>query len=348
MDIKRIFTITNQLRYLKSIIHIYGDSLKKGKYFMFGGYRALSYNSDDVLGRAAAYFEKSRKSGKLATLVSKINKTSYFYNSNKNSSEEYEAIYTANNYEKIREVKLFSFSKNKILTVCTSEQEMKKQLEQNQKFGWAYNMPRVTKCDKYAKSYEIDMVEIKPFPDESLALGEIIQSTMKFNTTADLLSAATVKKLIQFDYPNDEINSLLYRLASRIDKCVLELEIPLSIQHGDLSKENLMYGAVEDRACFWWIDWEHARERVFFYDYFFYIVNSLMYYDDKAFRYYMSEESNSALEEFFKHFGLVFELLKKKDYLLVFAIVFLKERVCEFGRIAALKEYCSLIEEKLF
>ena len=86
------------------------------------------------------------------------------------------------------------------------------------------------------------------------------------------------------------------------------------------------------------------RERIFFYDYFFYIINSAIYYDTKAYECYMSGEADENLKDLFSHFGLEFDSKKRRDYFLLFAVAFLKERVCDFGRVAALKTYCDFIE----
>ena len=66
----------------------------------------------------------------------------------------------------------------------------------------------------------------------------------------------------------------------------------------------------------------------------------------KVYQCYISEESDDLLKELFDHFGLDLDLERKKDYLLIFAIVFLKERVCDYGRLSSLKKYINLIKEK--
>ena len=124
---------------------------------------------------------------------------------------------------------------------------------------------------------------------------------------------------------------------------MMDIAIPLSLQHGDLSKDNLLYGECDGKKDFWWIDWEHADERVFFYDYFFYITNSAIYYDTLAYEHYMSGEADEDLKCFFDHFGLKYTPERKKDYFLIFSVVFLKERVCDTGRLETLKTYCNFI-----
>ena len=155
------------------------------------------------------------------------------------------------------------------------------------------------------------------------------------------------EEITDFSYSAEE-NELLEGIRSKISKVALLEELPFSVQHGDISKENLLYGEADGKTDFWWIDWEHARERVFFYDLFFYIVNSAFYYNTAAYDLYMGGEADEMLKEFFNHFGVNFDPNKRKDYLLIYMIDFLKERVCAFSRVSALKEYCEFLEAHEF
>jgi hypothetical protein len=162
------------------------------------------------------------------------------------------------------------------------------------------------------------------------------------------LKKKSVRELISFSYGDGEMDRLLAELASQISESALNTELPLCVQHGDLSKDNLMYGESDGKVDFWWIDWEHAGERVFFYDYFFYIINSAMFFDTKAYMCYASGDADKALGSFFARFGVEFAPEKKRDYFLIFAIVFLKERVCDRGFIEAMRKYCDFINSNKF
>ena len=122
------------------------------------------------------------------------------------------------------------------------------------------------------------------------------------------------------------------------------MRIPICVQHGDLSKENLIFGECEGKLDFWWIDWEHIGERAFFYDYFFYIINSSLYYDMNAYKSYISGEADDSLRKMFAHFALEFNSEDRFNYFLLFTIPFLKERVCSKGGLPVLKTYYNLIE----
>lgn len=347
MHLKTVLYFSREFRYLKSILRLYGDRLAKGKYRLLDGLRAVSLDDTETLEFSQTYFGKARSGGKVFFVVDKLNAWGYYTNKNKKSTEEYEAFYTANNDDKIREVKLFSFKRKKIQTFCTSSAEAKKQIEQYKLFGSAYAMPIVKRDDRYNNAFEISMVELKARPEDQFALENIIRSTMAFNSSTDRLQRKTIRELINFSYENDEMNDLIGSIVSKIDTKVLEESISLCMQHGDLSKENLMYGESDGKNGFWWIDWEHARDRVFFYDLFFYIINSAMYYDTKAFECYMSGELDELLRGFFNHFGSEFVPEKRRDYFLIFTVDFLRERVCAYERIEALRAYCAFINDNV-
>ena len=343
MKLKAVADIIREISYLRSIIKRYGGSLENGRYHLFDSFRAMSVIESGE--RAFAYFGRAKAGPKKVRVARALNKIGYFKNKTKTTAE-YEALYSANNYDKVREVKLFSFKRGKILTLCTGQSEAEKQLSQYEALSHAYDMPRVEKKERYENSFEISMIDLKPIPSDLDALKTILECTVKFNPSTENLDRTPAKKLIEFSYENGETNTMLKSIAERIDPSVLEREIPLCMQHGDLSKDNLMYGTADEKTGFWWIDWEHAEERVFFYDLFFYIINSAIYYDTKAFDCYIKGEADDALKKAFAHFGLQYSPENKKDWLFVFMIVFLKERVCDLGRTEALKTYCRFIQER--
>lgn len=347
MHLKTALYYSREFRYLKSTLRLYGNRLVRGKYRLLDGLRAVSLEDTETLECSQRYFGKARSGGKVFFAVDKLNKWGYYTNKNKKSTQEYEAFYTANNDDKIREVKLFSFKRQKILTICTSASEKQKQLEQTAAFSSAYMMPAVKNDNRYDNAFEVSMVRVNPRPEDCFAMENIINSTIKFNTSPGNLQKRIAKELIEFSYENEEMNTLLESIVSKIDSSVLNESVSLCMQHGDLSKENLMYGESDGKTGFWWIDWEHAGNRVFFYDFFFYIINSALYYDTRAFEYYMSGELDHLLKGFFDHFGWEFVPEKRRDYFLIFAVDFLKERVCSYEHIEALKAYCEFINNNV-
>ena len=344
MKIKSVFRILNEIRYVKSVLKSYSNVLVRGKYYQYNSFRALTLNSPSVKGKAHLYFDENVCGNVQAAIANFLNRISFFNNKNKYTTEEYDGFYIANNYDRVREIKLFSFKNSKILTICTSVEEANKQIEQYETFGKAYNMPRVKKSDKYETAFEISMVNLKEDPGSDRALENVCLSTIQNNPSIDKLTKKSVKDLLEFSFNDKEINFYLQRIVDKIDPSLMNLQIPLCIQHGDLSMANIIYGECDGKTDFWWIDWEHAKERIFFYDYFFYIIISIRPENMKIFDCYIKGESCRAFEKMFEHFGLEFHRDKMFDYFLIFAIPFLIERVCSIGGLPILKRNYELIE----
>lgn len=346
MKIRSVLSVYKEIRYLKSIIKTYGDSLAQGNYHLFGCFRSMSLEDAEIMALASPYIEKQALSNIKASIACKLNRIHFF--KNKKTNGKYEAFYSANNFDKKREVKLFSFKEKKILTICTAPQEAEKQLWQFQAFSKQYPMPFVKASDTYPCAYEISMVDLQAFPGDVIALGAIAECGMKAIALQDAeLQKASARELIAHSYENTEMNEMLAELISHINDDLLAENIPLCLQHGDLSKDNLIYGDADGKRDFWWIDWEHVAKRPFFYDYFFYILNSAIYFDNKALQSYMRGEGDASLSAFFAAYGLTYDFHKKKDYFLLFAIVFLKERICDRGNIHALKMYFDFLKQQL-
>ncbi len=141
MNLKSIYRTFFEIRYFKLLIKKYGQSLLPGRYMLYPSMRAIALDSASVLDSANKYFDIKTSPSKTTALISGINKTSYYKNSNKSQGEKYEAIYSANNIDAVREIKLFSFSRNEILTVCTGKEAYDKQFDEYNSFKDYFAMP---------------------------------------------------------------------------------------------------------------------------------------------------------------------------------------------------------------
>ena len=344
MRLRTIKRILHEIRYYKKLIKKYGDSLLPGHYVLFPNMRAIVADNAFSIESAKAYFKNEMPSGRILKLISKLNESNYYFNKKQATSKRYEALYAANNYDEVREVKLFSFQRKEILTLCVSNEDCKKQILGYKKWQPYFKMPTVSKRDEYNNAYEISMVELKQRPSDLLALNSIIDcfSTYRKINNEDLIKEP-VSEIINFCYAED-INFILKKLVSGISPEVLELKIPVCLQHGDLSRDNLLYGKCDGVIDFWWIDWEHAGNRLFIYDYFFYILNTAIYFSDlEGIDRYLNGDCDEALKEYFELFNIRYDPKYRKDYFMVFAIAFLKERVCDLGNIQALEMYYDFI-----
>lgn len=350
MNPKRIIQIAREFFYFKSIIKKYGESLEKGRYKLFDNMRSFSLDSPETIETASKYFINDKAPSKVTSLISLINKTNFYTNKKNSDNIKFEAIYTANNYDKKREIKLFSFKRKQILTICTSSETFEKQFDEYERLNNNFGMPLVDKYYLYDNSFVISMVDILPRPSDKSALSNIYHCISSYNINH--LEEGGAKKLgdiLDFSQYSEEMRALLQSLADRISpNCSLDL-VPTSLQHGDLSRSNQLYGTCDNKTDFWWIDWEWAGNRIFFYDYFFYILNTALYYNEPEVLYsYLNGEFDTDLTAFFNTYDLMYEPADKMDYFLIFVIDFLKERVCDRGNLAALETYCNFLEKTIF
>ena len=344
MIIGTVLALLKRAKYMKSVLKKYQSVLSPGRYRLFENFRSACLNDAAALAEATKYFPVDKPNSARMRIASVLNKSRYFSLRCPTSTGEYEAVYVANNFDAVRETKLFSFRQRKILTFCTGQEQMNKQLQEYDQLHHAYKMPSVVRNENFENALDVAMIGRLDFPGNGCALTAIAEATVSYNADTAVLSRKSVKELIAFSYGDEAMNTYLTGLAEDISEDVLSNSIPLCMQHGDLSKDNLIYGESGGETAFWWIDWEHRKERVFFYDYFFIIINSALYDDIGAFQCYICGENDETLKTYFSHFGMKYDPNKRWDYFLAFAIAFLKERVCDLGHVGALIKYCDLIK----
>ena len=341
MGIRTYIHHVKQLYFLKKTIKKYRPHMKNGTYVLFPSMRALAACDGNSLEAAKKYFIHHTKTRE-NRLVNFVNKHSLF--KVKKSNGKFEAIYVANNHNKKREVKLFSFQRKKILTVCVSEEDNEKQLQEYELLHKAYGMPAVTQSSLFPCSHEIAMISLSDRPTEEQAIAAITAANERFNPDTSVLAKASKEDLLSFAYENEEMNALLTKIKEQIKVECLDVTFPLCLQHGDLSQDNLMYGTADETTGFFWIDWEHKRDRIFFYDLFFYMLNSAFCSEiSEPLDSYLRGDCDGLLKKHFAYFGLSYDSEKRKDYFLLFAIVFCKERLCPFQRTAALQQYVDFL-----
>lgn len=339
--IKRYFT---QIRFVKKTFKKYKNLLCKGKYELLPCMRIILLKDDEIKELGTKYFGSmtgSKTSTRISNLVNK-----FFALRNKKSKKDlYQAIYIANNYDKEREIKLFSFNQKEILTICTDEQSCNKQISQYETLRKFFGMPKVSQYNEIEHAYKISMVDVLSHPSDDEAIKNIVDCMMKYHKQNDS-NVISISEILNFNDENEEAKKMLLEIASYLTPNILDKKIATCLQHGDLSRDNLIYGTCEESTGFWWIDWEHLRERIFFYDFFFYMLNTAIYFEDKnALNSYLSGKYDENMFDWFKQFGSEYDDNCRKDYFIVFAIDFLKQRVCPLNNIRILKSYCDFIKE---
>ena len=308
----RIKTLSLYLKKLKEIKYFFKNNsfrLKPGKYIVGFNYRFLCHQS--YIKNCP--FPNNRINSFTSTIVKIVNFFGYYRCRSNKSHGNYSAIYFANNNFVEKEIKIFNFDIKKILVLCTTKEEKEKQIS-----FYENNKDRLClpKCvDGGGKSIITDYIEKIELKDFINPIYAIIESTIKWCDYSEVRS----------------INSLQSNIIS--PKALLKLkssnvEFPFCDQHGDLSSDNLIYGKIDDKTGFWWIDWEHFGKRIFFYDLFFYIMNQAISFKNIGFtNNYLSGVYDEHLCKLFNSFGLKYNTSRKKEYFLYFFILFENERL---------------------
>lgn len=343
MMIKTLWHLYPKIKYLKNTFKKYKKSLVPGTFYLYPCMRAIVLQDKQFRTQADAYFSNMPFQSRYQFAVKYINKLKCLKNK-RSQFAEYQAMYIANNSEKVREVKLFSLHKQKILTICTSAEERDKQISLYSMLHEAYHLPVVTISEEYDYSYFIDMVSLSPTPNNESAIVEIAESTKRFT---GIHTQKKVNEVLTYTYEDNRFQEILNRIAEQISPEVMDDSITLCIQHGDLSSENLIYGKSNNHVGYWWIDWEHVRERIFYYDLFFYIQHSAFYFNnDMILQEFLSGKFDLILSDLFRRFGQVYVPKCRKEYFCVFLITFLVERVCDNGYFETLEMYYNFMIQK--
>lgn len=332
-----LLLLLRELWFIKKTMKRHGHRLRRGRYCVYPSMRAIVLCDDTVKRTADSYFGKVKRGGKAAAVVNLLNKCGFFSN-RATSTEEYEAIYIANNYDAVRETKLFAFESGNVLVFCVSEAERQNVLALHNQLSGTYPVPSV-RAMPMPCAYETSLIRLATRPNEREAVQSIATATAAHASDSNL-KTERLSNLVSFDCDNEEEAAIMRELKSCISAEMLEMPIPLCAQHGDLSTDNLIYGKADGTEDFFWIDWEHLGDRVFFYDALFYILNTAVYSPESpVLREFLDGEYDDILTTFFANFGLSYKAEHKRELFLSFALIFLKERVIGLGRTAALRMY---------
>lgn len=336
--------------YLKQIHYVYRTFLRVSPYMMKGTY-CLQDNLRTVVrvsdkDKYLPYFRKEPKSKSVRCLIAVINAMNLF--SNKTVRPEYmnsyAALYIANNNGKRREVKLLDVVNKKVKVFFVDSKAKADYQRLNDLLGDVYQMPKVYDNDPTEEdSLTVSLVTKKPNPSEAAVIEDICEAhgrllqSIKRHPSVEL----SVVQLPRMNFQIcDEAVMLIQTLESTLSDEWLWCDLPLCIQHGDLSADNIFYGEADDYQGYWWIDWEHIRERVFFYDVFFYILNTAVvdrnYVPTEEF---LSGYYDEYLQKLFENAGMIYKGSERNCYFVLFAIEFVKERLWRDGIHAAIEKY---------
>ena len=98
MKIKSILKILSEVKYMKSVLHRYGDSLARGTYYQHASFRAFSLDEPSTRERAAVYFDKGVPIEKKKAVAEALNKIGFYKNRNKNRMGDYQDDHDGTHY----------------------------------------------------------------------------------------------------------------------------------------------------------------------------------------------------------------------------------------------------------
>ena len=80
MKLKRVFKILHEIKFVKSVLKRYSDSLARGRYYQHNSFRALSLDEPATKEKAKLYFDKNDVGKRLAGIAQKLSSIGYYTN----------------------------------------------------------------------------------------------------------------------------------------------------------------------------------------------------------------------------------------------------------------------------
>ena len=338
MKIKTFLKLCKEFKYYKRIVKEYRHELSNGRYYMYPCMRALCKNSERLY--YDKYFNNKVSNAKFVPFVRLFNRFFRVKVCTKQLEKKYSAIYIANNTDESREIKLFDRENNVLKIYCADLQSYHKKMDEVQTLEPFFRLVPSFDFDVKSKSFLQKMINIESKrPDERFVLNEIIQS----GTTLPILGQVEIKDAIiqaqQYVSVFPELAFVLDRIKEKTPKT-----IPATISHGDLSTDNFLYGNIgQEENSLYWIDWEHLDTRLFFYDFYFYILNNAVRGNNFE-PYYEFINHPNIVAPLFQHFQFAYSEENAKHTFLLFMLFFLLERVLPTKSQKAFEIYYSFIE----
>ena len=337
MKLVTLFRLFKKYRFYNGIFKSYKNELKNGKYYMYPDMRTICLKSDVPF--YDAFFKKDFGAGGVS--LNRLFNVCGGIVGKKNKDKHYSALYVANNDDPKREVKLFDRDNGLVKIICVDRTSYQNAIALRDRLGHSFDLVPLAECCEESNVIIERMVFAAKRPEESVALRSIADSisrqSVRNTVCASEIIEETEKRYSQ--YP--ELENVVERVRVLKDR-----EIAVCVQHGDLSSDNLIYGRVDENEGFYWIDWEHVGDRPFFYDYFFYILNSAIQNGNmQPYEAYLRDPTTTA--RLFDAFGCAYDDALRKAWFLIFFLVFFLERLLPVGSVSAFGKYYHFIGKML-
>ena len=256
-----------------------------------------------------------------------------------------------------KDVKIFDIKKNKVLTVYVRLDSLNKKIANNNYFSPYFNIPEIISYDLDKKISVEELIISKPKAiwnemDYSNVIKEIFSSYKKYYEVvgkSQVYSCSNSSNMLLELKKDNIIKKLAVRIEKEISQCMIDKDIPMVNQHGDLWLYNTM---LCENGNIYFIDWEHSGKYFLFFDLFWWMQNEAIYNSDMS--YVSGFLSGSYDDHFYKLFSLLdYNYIKehRKDYFLIFIIELLYKRYLnntEDLKKVSVEIYSTLLDKLVF
>lgn len=237
------------------------------------------------------------------------------------------------NEKQFGDLKIFDFSKRQILTSYKSIESYQKRQKDTLHFYKHFQLPEVyDQRDDLLITTE-EMIEFVPHNNYqrsdylSIAAYLLDNYLQYFKKEYSGEGIKTVKSSSFFEYNQIHPVNLknIQKIRAMIDSSLLQQDIPLCYEHGDLSISNILYTRTNDVFL---IDWEHASYFSFLYDIMWFWQNEAIFRNNYwVLEHYFYGGFDKFMNQIFRCFELNYCAEHRLSYFLIMIAELIKHRV---------------------
>lgn len=297
--------------------------LKPGKYKVNTAYKKIGYISskDSLDFLEKNKFHLQRESGFFyrTKLIIRKSIESFFKVKIKNDNEYNASLLMLTNND---DLKLFNFEKQKIYNVFFDKIMYEKIKEAYNTFGDFFDVPLLKNIDEQQIITE-KYIEFVPYQqldekEANNAIEKIFENYYNYFSSLDKnnIKWISIYELIEQlkKYSNNETKTLINKLIKKIPLKNYNDKFPIVKCNGDIVFYNILF----NKNKYYFIDWEHYNNYIFFYDFFNIITLEAYTGNYKYLNYYFSGKYDEYFNKIFNIFNIDFN--DKQYYLDLFVL----------------------------
>lgn len=339
--LKRFIRYLNNKNQMIKAFRESGKYLQDGEYLIDNSLTYICVNDKSIMSKAEDMFKND-----LGTLLynnkSEFLKKKVMYiikilvaaklkaSGNKKCKEEFSgSVFAVSGNGK--DYKIFDFKNKKVLWKFSCEEGFISKINNYEFFSRYFTMPKQYGNNHHERMVIEEYIDFIPYnhwtdQDYSYVINQTFDKYIYYFQQCRQLRAYNYSTINYYLEELQEQDSVLQYVKNNIQPELLKMKIPVLRMHGDLWTSNMLLGKEPDSNVYY-IDWEHSKELVFFYDFFFILWNDAFL---RANHYYLEQfirgEYDNHLEEIFSIFDLQYNGSLKVDYFSMFFLVKFKER----------------------